>query len=401
MCEAVKEATDRTREGKTAVTSKEPELTNFEMPDVTKYSMGLAGFTMDIQRVWYWRQGEATRRRIGSRGMYKAGFARLPDGSLVATPCANVEKAVYVTSIYRSQDDGLTWQRVADGPLGKEPTLLALASGDLILLTEDLERRGNEFRIFRSTDGGRTWSECHMPGIGNVTTTRAIYQSASGEVHLFVSGGKWGAKTGRRTQAWIFKTADNGVTWSQAADVSTWDSPQPFFCEASVLPLSHDHLLLAVRVPGDFPSREGAPADMPDVLASDTFVDEAWNRMLMMESKDGGHTWSEPWPILERGDVHAHLVRLRDGRILVTYACYHLPWSVKAAFSEDGGKTFDTESPVLLSNSLWNAVGWATSIQLEDDSIITCYAKTAYWPDRSRSPGKSDHVCEVVRWELP
>lgn len=381
--------------------SNEPEFTNFEKPDFTKYSMGLAGFTMDLQRVWYCRQGKAMRRRIGSRGLYKAGFARLPDGALVATPCFRASDTLYFTNIFRSSDNGSSWQRIADGPPGKEPTLLALAGGDLILLTEDLERRGNEFRCFRSTDGGMTWSECQMPGMGAATTTRAIYQCASGGVRLFVSGGTWGAKTGQRTQAWVFETADNGATWTKAADVPTWDSPQAFFCEASVLPLSHDHLLLAVRVPGDFPSREGAPADMPDVLACETFVDEAWNRTLMMESEDGGRTWSEPWPILERGNVHAHLLRLRDGRILVTYACYHLPWSVQAALSEDDGKTFAAASPILLSDSLWNAVGWATSVQLDDDSIITCYAKTAYWPDRSKAPAKSDHACEVVRWTLP
>ena len=134
----------------------EPEFTNFEKPDFTKYGMGLAGFTMDLQRVWYMRRSDAVRRRIGSRGLYKAGFARLPDRSLVAAPCVRVETLVYVTQIYRSSDEGLTWEHVAKGPPGKEPTLLALANGDMILLSEDLERRGNEFRCWRSTDARRT-----------------------------------------------------------------------------------------------------------------------------------------------------------------------------------------------------------------------------------------------------
>lgn len=379
----------------------EPTFTNFEKPDFTKYSMGLAGFTMDLQRVWHMRRGKAVRRRIGSRGLYKAGFAQLPDGSLVAAPCACVKRPwIYLTSIFRSTDRGLTWGRVADGPPGKEPTLLGLAGGDLILLTEDLERRGNEFRCFRSADGGKTWSESEFPGIGKATTTRAIYQAASGEVRLFVSGRTWGAKTGQGTAAWLFESADSGATWTKVADIPTWESPQMFFGEASVLSLSDEHLLLAVRVPGDFPSREGAPADMPDVLKSETFTDEAWNRMLMMESTDGGLTWCEPWPILERGNVHAHLLRLRDGRILATYAVYHLPWSVQAALSEDGGRSFDMDAPVLLSHSVWYCVGWPTSVQLDDGSIVTCYAKQAYWDDRSVGGQNSDYACEVVRWDV-
>ena len=125
------------------------------------------------------------------------------------------------------------------------------------------------------------------------------------------------------------------------------------------------------------------------------------NRMLMMESKDGGLTWSEPWPILERGNVHVDLIRLRDGRILATHAWYHLPWGIYAAISEDGGRTFETHSSVQLTNSVWYCVGWPTSIQLDDGSIISCYAKQAYWDDRSTGGQNSDYACEVVRWKLP
>lgn len=398
--------TDPTKAGEPALTSEKPKFTNFEKPDVMKYSMGLAGFTMDLQCVWHVRRRRAVRRRIGSRGLYKAGFARLPDGSLMATPCSckdrRVSELLYVTNIYRSADDGLTWKRIGQGPPGKEPTLLALSNGSLILSTSDLTRRDNDFRCSRSSDGGKTWTDCELPGIGHAITTRAVYQRDDGMVRIFVSGGTWGTRKGKKkTQAWIFESADNGATWRKVGDVETWDSSHGFFFEGSVLPLSDEHFRMTVRVPGDFPSREGAPADMPEVLVSDAFIDEAWNRTLMMESKDGGITWSEPWPILERGNVHAHLLRLRDGRIMATYACYHLPWSVRVAFSEDDGQTFDADSPILLSNSLWNAVGWATSIQLDDNTMITCYAKTAYWEDRSRGPEDSDWACEVVRWQLP
>ena len=97
----------------------------------------------------------------------------------------------------------------------------------------------------------------------------------------------------------------------------------------------------------------------------------------------------------------AQLIRLRDGRILATFACYHLPWSVQAAISEDGGRTFDMDSPVVLSLSVWYCVGWPTSIELDDGAIITCYAKQAYWDDRTVGGGKADYACEVVRWRLP
>lgn len=374
--------------------------TNFEKPDVSKYGCGLAGFTMDLQCVYETKRAKAVRRRIGSRGLYKAGFARLPDGALLATPCTNVGRSSHVTHVYRSDDEGLSWNFVAEGPPGKEPTLLALAGGGVVLLTEDLSRPQDVFRCWRSTDDGKTWSESEVPGVSRSATTRALYQRVDGTVRLFLSEGSWAWKNKSdldRSIARIFESTDDGATWERAARIETWKSATPFCSEAAILSLPDGRLLLCPRVPGDFPTRgDNPPDDMPAGLDHD----EAWNHMLMMESVDGGRNWSDPWEILERGNVHAHLLHLRDGRMLATYSNYHLPWGVFAAFSSDDGRTFDTDHAVLLSHSLWYWVGWPTSIQLDDDSVITCYAKTAYWDDRAQSDPR-DLACEVVRWNVP
>jgi hypothetical protein len=94
-------------------------------------------------------------------------------------------------------------------------------------------------------------------------------------------------------------------------------------------------------------------------------------------------------------EVHAYLTQLRDGRILATYSNYHLPWGSCAIASDDGGRSWDLKHPIQLSFSADIYVGWAVTLQLPDESLITSYASSTYYkqePDRT--------TCEVVRWQL-
>ena len=91
------------------------------------------------------------------------------------------------------------------------------------------------------------------------------------------------------------------------------------------------------------------------------------------------------------GDRHlgypAHLLRLRDGRILCAFGYRREPGGVRAVLSEDGGRTWDLDRTVVLRGRRrlpqqpqlrgghgWGGdVGYPVSVQLPDDSILTAY----------------------------
>ena len=62
-----------------------------------------------------------------------------------------------------------------------------------------------------------------------------------------------------------------------------------------------------------------------------------YGETLQSESSDGGKTWSAPHPIGVWG-LPSHLLRLRDGRLLMTYGHRRPPWGNQARLSEDGGQ---------------------------------------------------------------
>ena len=123
---------------------------------------------------------------------------------------------------------------------------------------------------------------------------------------------------------------------------------------------------------------------------------EGFEDTVLTESADGGKSWSKPWRMGNNAEVHAYLTELRDGRLVCTYSNYHLPWGTYAIVSKDGGKTWDLDRPIQLSLSAGIWVGWPVTLQLPDDSLVTCCAATTHY---GQEPDKFS--TEVIRWRLP
>ena len=136
--------------------------------DYDKYATALTGFTgQDLQRIGFVQWQPAVRTRVGLRGNYKSGFARLSGGKLVLAVCrdnneTDPERRRFLISVYESLDVGLTWQEIGQTPLfGKEPALAALPDGTLLMMAQGgyfgTGARQDEHPLARSEDGGRTW----------------------------------------------------------------------------------------------------------------------------------------------------------------------------------------------------------------------------------------------------
>ena len=121
-------------------------------------------------------------------------------------------------------------------------------------------------------------------------------------------------------------------------------------------------------------------------------------------SDDAGLTWSH----IAQTDIlgfPAHLLKLRDGRIVCCYGYRWEPMGVRAVVSNDGGKTWDTDNEVVLHDRGstrgtlgayrqgpygGSDVGYPVSVQLSDDSVYTaCY---------TTSEDGITHVA-ATRWE--
>jgi len=92
---------------------------------------------------------------------------------------------------------------------------------------------------------------------------------------------------------------------------------------------------------------------------------------LQSESTDGGRTWSVPHPIGVWG-LPSHLLRLRDGRLLMTYGHRRAPLGNQARFSEDEGRTWS--EPMLVSADGASAdVGYPSTVELADRTLLTVW----------------------------
>ena len=105
------------------------------------------------------------------------------------------------------------------------------------------------------------------------------------------------------------------------------------------------------------------------------------------ESSDNGKTWTKPRQILEQqGGAPAHLFRHSSGMLICTYGYRQTPFGIKVMFSEDEGKTWDTDNDLYI-NHVSDDIGYPSTVELSDGSLLTVfYAKT----------GK-DEPCTIVQ----
>ena len=350
--------------------------------DYSQYPSAITGYTgQDLQRIEQPQYFPAVRTRVGQVGNYKAGFALLPDGALLIAVCRQDPdpahesgKGPFQIHVYRSRDEGLTWDQIATpGICGKEPSLAVLPDGTVVMTAQNADfasaRRG--MLNARSADGGSTWE---VDQAFEVKYPRSLTVEADGSLLLCgsVDASDWNMNVCRST--------DGGRSWRVEEGKIAWrKEDRARFDEVSAVRLYDGTLLAALR------------REIPGPTSGEGFEDT-----MLTHSSDNGRTWSTPWRLSNTAEVHAHLTKLANGHILCTYSNYHLPYGSSAIISRDGGRSWNGDRPVLLFHSADLYVGWAVTLQLPDGSLITSYASTTY----VRQPPDTT-TCEVVRWRWP
>lgn len=220
--------------------------------------------------------------------------------------------------------------------------------------------------FFYSYDRGRNWKgpfDFPMLGRTAIMVRTDYIVNGKRDAMVFLTASKAAGGEGRTFMA---RTTDGGLGWEFVA----WTAPDPgpgFTIMPSTVRLSKTDLITAVR--HEDSQRKGP--NWIDVYAS----------------HDDGNTWrylNRPAP--DTGDHSGNppsMVRLRDGRIALTYGHRSPPFEIRGRLTADGGKTWGKEIVLRGDAGAWD-IGYTRTVQREDGKLLTAY----YWatePMRERT----------------
>lgn len=221
----------------------------------------------------------------------------------------------------------------------------------------------------------------------------------------------------RRKQAlgvWMTRSTDGGLSWSgrypcllnaphgpiNLADGSLlyagkrlWNDNKPGFARSIDDGRSWQWL-------ADLPVRKGDEADQYHELhavqcRSGRIVAQIRNHnpqhkgeTLQCHSLDGGKTWSEPRSIGVWG-LPSHLLRLRSGRLLMSYGHRRKPFGNQARYSDDDGATWSKPRSIS-ADGIGGDLGYPSTVELKDGGLLSV------WYERLR--GSPRAVLRQARW---
>ncbi|MEQ1825902.1 MAG: sialidase family protein [Pirellula sp.] len=292
----------------------------------------------------------------------------------------------------RSLDGGLTWQvedPAAHGaliPTGKAlhgladpnrlekpwqdcPGGIDFSHNDFAMTIRMMENHVGPSRFYYSYDRGHRWNgPFRLPNVGTQgisARTDYIVQSKDRCI-LFVTAAKSNNREGRPC---CMQTQDGGKTW----EFMSWigDEPKGYSIMPSTVQLNKSEFLSALRC---------------------RFENKTW--IEVFRSRDLGKNWSlDSTPVGDLGEGNPpSMVRLRDGRICITYGYRATPFGIRAVVSSDDGKTWGPEIH-LRDDGGGRDVGYPRTVQRSDGKLVTIY----YYHDQPFS----DRYIAATIWSVP
>lgn len=279
-----------------------------------------------------------------------------------------------ITQMARSNDNGKTWSKpitINNTPLDdRDAGILETLNGTLLVnwftsLAFDNEKNyqqhpgwqrhaeklGPEIRKHwlgnwtrRSTDGGATWE---MPVKHLLSAPHGPIQTADSRL-LFVGTGVLNDKK----ILGVEESRDDGQSWQLISQIPI--APQDtmkYFWEPHLVELGNGKLISMFRY---------QPRDR-----SQHFLRQS-------ESDDGGRTWTVAHTTPIWG-YPPHLIRLKNGWLLVVYGVRRKPFGEYGCLSKDNGKTWEVKNRILISPAMNGDLGYPASVQLDNGSIFTVY----------------------------
>lgn len=230
-------------------------------------------------------------------------------------------------------------------------------------MTDEERTKGLGSWVIRSTDGGRSWSP-QIPTI--VNSPHGPTQLADGRL-LYVGKELW--TQDKRIGA--CESTDDGLTWRWLGQIPAraTENPTDEYHELHAVQAPSGRLIAQIRNHGKTNKGE----------------------TLQTESDDGGKTWSEPHSIGVWG-LPSHLLRLRDGTLLMSYGHRRKPLGNQARFSRDEGKTW-SEAVIISGDGPSGDLGYPSTVELKNGSFLTV------WYEKMK--GNEHAVLRQATWDRP
>ena len=249
--------------------------------------------------------------------------------------------------------------------------MTVLKDGSLLMTFKTLKPKVEPL-FSRSTDGGETWSEptrgpedVANAGIGGATFGGIVLPDGELLVPMFV------LRNEMDSSVYVWRSRDDGRSFYEKNLIVSGG-----YNETTLLRLPSGKLLAAVRE-----VNAAYPTDGDDFTA-------------VCESLNNGHTWSPPRRVTAAWEHPAHLIGLADGRVLMIYGVRHPPQGMGGLVSEDEGRTWRVDHPVVISWSGHNQyTGYPWGVLLPDGRVLT----TCYLDSNSLQTAR----IEIALWEVP
>lgn len=201
--------------------------------------------------------------------------------------------------------------------------------------------------MIRSADGGQTWSTRYRVP---VDSPHGPIQLSDGRL-LYAGKELWNGQQ----RVGVCQSTDDGQSWQWLAEIPArpGDRADRGYHELHAVETANGRIIVQIR--------NHNPANRAETL--------------QCESSDGGKTWTVPHPIGVWG-LPSHLLRLADGRLVMTYGHRRPPYGNQARVSSDHGRTWS--DAMILSDDggadrADSDLGYPSTVQLSDGSLLTVW----------------------------
>lgn len=204
-------------------------------------------------------------------------------------------------------------------------------------------------RFYYSYDRGKNWQgPFRLPNFGQKGIAARTDYLVNGphDLTMFLTAAKSNSKEGRVI---CVRTRDGGKTWKLVSFVG----PEPPQNDKALMPstvrLSPTVLLTAIR-----------HTSWIELYRSD---DDGlnWHFVSRPVAFTGAHNGNPPF-----------LLKLRDGRLAITYGFRSEPYGIRARLSSDVGKSWSEEIPLRTGGGTWD-LGYTRTVQRPDGKLVTIY----------------------------
>ncbi|HEY0372960.1 MAG TPA: hypothetical protein VGD79_13225 [Thermoanaerobaculia bacterium] len=326
----------------------------------------------------------------------------------------NVPNAPAKVLVWRTTDGGVTWTRTADLPLQiggdsftghYDPAIAFDATGRAFLTTVGTTpaRAQTSIVVFRSNDGGATWTGVYARPINDMTQDKPWIAAANGTVHLIWAEFRFGGG-GAILYA---RSSDSGSTWTAPAEITAsvgWPivaaSPNgPVTASYANATTSAYDVRTSIDGGATFGGAVragtygGCVSSLPDVgmqqLAADSghlyavFCGTNANGkgVLFTRSTDGGANWATPVLVSGNADIALPAVAVdnRTGDVVVAWidgrhAAGTKSGRLYATRSTDGGATFEAALPLGAAFSADGFIGDYNQLAAADGLTLATFS---------------------------